>query len=107
MDNKQIQTYSLGFLGITLFTFALTQLPDSIHIFQSDRAVMFALLLIIIMVMLNEVKQARISSDSIFLRTIPGLKAVEEAVGRSTEMGRPILYVPGIMDMNEVELLLV
>ena len=44
-----------------------------------------------------------VSSDSIFLRTIPGLKAVEEAVGRSTEMGRPILYVPGIMDMNEVE----
>ena len=39
----------------------------------------------------------------LFLRTIPGLKAVEEAVGRSTEMGRPILYVPGIMDMNEVE----
>ena len=39
----------------------------------------------------------------IFLRSIPGLKAVEEAVGRSTEMGRPILYVPGIMDMNEVE----
>nr|MBC8226323.1 hypothetical protein [Gammaproteobacteria bacterium] len=102
MDNKQIQTYSLGFIGITLFTFALTQLPESIHIFQSDRAVMFALLLTIIMVMLNEVKQARISSDSIFLRTIPGLKAVEEAVGRSTEMGRPILYVPGIMDMNEV-----
>jgi hypothetical protein len=103
MDNKQIQTYSVGFIGITLFTFALTQLPESIHIFQSDRAVMFALLLTIIMVMLNEVKQARISSDSIFLRTIPGLKAVEEAVGRSTEMGRPILYVPGIMDMNEVE----
>ena len=103
MNNKQIQTYSLGFLGITLFTFVLTQLPDSIHIFQSDRAVMFILLLTIIMVMLNEVKEARISTDSIFLRTIPGLKAVEEAVGRSTEMGRPILYVPGIMDMNEVE----
>ena len=103
MNNKQIQTYSIGFLGITIFTFALTQLPESIHIFQSERAVMFALLLTIIMVMLNEVKEARVSADSIFLRTIPGLKAVEEAVGRSTEMGRPILYVPGIMDMNEVE----
>ena len=103
MNNKQIQTYSIGFIGITIFTFVLTQLPESIHIFQSERAVMFALLLTIIMVMLNEVKEARVSADSIFLRTIPGLKAVEEAVGRSTEMGRPILYVPGIMDMNEVE----
>jgi hypothetical protein len=38
-----------------------------------------------------------------YLRPIPGLKAVEEAVGRSTEMGRPILYVPGIQDMDQVE----
>ena len=90
MNNKQLKTYTLGFLGITIFTVLLMQLPDSIHIFKSERAVMFVLLLTIIMVMLNEVKQARISSDSIFLRTIPGLKAVEEAVGRSTEMGRPI-----------------
>ena len=73
MDNKQLKTYALGFLGIALFTFALIQLPDSIHIFKSERAVMFVLLLTIIIVMLNEVRQARISSDSIFLRTIPGL----------------------------------
>ena len=39
----------------------------------------------------------------IFLRTIPGLKAVEEAVGRSTEMGKPVLFVPGISDMDQVE----
>lgn len=64
---------------------------------------MFIVLLTVIMVLLNEIQNARKDSDSIFLRTIPGLKAVEEAVGRSTEMGRPILYVPGIMDMNEVE----
>ena len=86
MNNKQIQTYSIGFVGIIIFTFALTQLPESFHIFQSDRAVMFALLLTIIMVMLNEVKEARISADSIFLRTIPGLKAVEEAVGQGTAL---------------------
>jgi hypothetical protein len=31
-----------------------------------------------------------------------GLDAVEEAVGRATEMGRPILYVPGIMVMDNI-----
>ena len=41
--------------------------------------------------------------ENIFLRTIPGLKAVEEAVGRSTEMGKPVLFVPGIQDMDQVE----
>ena len=38
----------------------------------------------------------------IFLRRIPGLDALEEAVGRATEMGKPILYVPGIWPMSEV-----
>ena len=41
--------------------------------------------------------------EEIFLRTIPGLIAVEEAVGRSTEMGKPVLFVPGIQDMDQVE----
>jgi len=39
---------------------------------------------------------------SLFLRKIPGLDAVEEAVGRSTEMGRPILYIPGLSTVSDV-----
>ena len=38
----------------------------------------------------------------LFVRKIAGLEAVEEAVGRATEMGRPILYVPGLDPMDEV-----
>ncbi len=37
-----------------------------------------------------------------FIRRIAGLEAVEEAVGRATEMGRPIMYVPGISTMSDV-----
>ena len=37
------------------------------------------------------------------VRPIPGLKAVDEAVGRATEMGRPVLFVPGIQDMNDIQ----
>ena len=32
----------------------------------------------------------------IFIRRIPGLEAVDEAIGRATEMGRSILYVLGL-----------
>lgn len=39
----------------------------------------------------------------LFLRKIPGLDAVEEAVGRATEMGRPVLYIPGILDLDEMD----
>lgn len=37
------------------------------------------------------------------VRQIAGLAAVDDAVGRATEMGRPILYVPGIQDMNDIQ----
>ena len=39
----------------------------------------------------------------LFIRKIAGLETVEEAVGRATEMGKPILYVPGLNDMNDVQ----
>jgi hypothetical protein len=31
-----------------------------------------------------------------YIRPIAGIKAVDDAIGRATEMGRPILYVPGL-----------
>ena len=48
------------------------------------------------------IKRAR-SGKPINIRKIAGLEAVDEAVGRATEMGRPILYVPGIQDINEIQ----
>ena len=37
----------------------------------------------------------------IFLRRIPGLDAVDEAIGRSTELGKPVLYLTGAHDMSD------
>lgn len=39
-----------------------------------------------------------------FIRRIPGLAAIEEAVGRATEMGRPIFFSPGLSGINIVTL---
>jgi hypothetical protein len=38
----------------------------------------------------------------LFIRKIAGLDAVEEAVGRSTEMGRPVLFCPGIGYLSDI-----
>lgn len=38
-----------------------------------------------------------------FLRRIPGIDAIEEAIGRATEMGRPVLYVPGVQDVEDMQ----
>ena len=37
----------------------------------------------------------------IFLRRIPGLDAVDEAIGRATELGKPVLYLTGAHDMTD------
>lgn len=38
----------------------------------------------------------------LFIRKISGLEAVDEAVGRATEMGKPILYVPGLATIDVI-----
>ncbi len=38
-----------------------------------------------------------------FVRRIPGIDAIEEAIGRATEMGRSVLYIPGILDIDELQ----
>lgn len=38
----------------------------------------------------------------LYIRKIPGLDAVDDAVGRATEMGKPVLFIPGIETVSEV-----
>ena len=47
----------------------------------------------------------KLSKDGgeIYLRPIAGMKAIEESIGRATEMGKPVLFVPGISDLDRVE----
>ncbi|MBM3288034.1 MAG: hypothetical protein FJY88_11890 [Candidatus Eisenbacteria bacterium] len=37
----------------------------------------------------------------LYIRKIAGLNAIDEAVGRATELGKKVLYVPGIMSLDE------
>lgn len=46
---------------------------------------------------------ARRNAKSIYIRRIPGVDAIEDAIGRSTEMGRPILYVTGIEEIQDIQ----
>jgi hypothetical protein len=39
-------------------------------------------------------------NPNLFIRHIPGLDAIEETIGRATEMGKPILYLNGLYDMS-------
>jgi hypothetical protein len=39
----------------------------------------------------------------LYVRKIAGLNAIDEAVGRATEMGKKIFYIPGILSLSEIQ----
>ena len=43
------------------------------------------------------------SGKNIFIRRIAGLNAVDEAIGRATEVGKKVLYIPGIQSMDDIQ----
>jgi len=72
-----------------------------VNLFQTSRASILALMLVFFGLVLIFTKLAERGTD-LFVRRIPGLNAIEEAVGRATEMGRPVLYVPGIGEIDNI-----
>ncbi len=56
-----------------------------------------ALTLLIMFFILFNIKRSSGGKD-LFIRRIAGLNAIDEAVGRATEMGKPVLMVPGLPD---------
>jgi hypothetical protein len=58
------------------------------------------LIAILFAVIIFYINHAR-SGKKLFIRRIPGLNAVDDAIGRATEMGKPVLYVPGINDIDD------
>jgi hypothetical protein len=49
------------------------------------------------------IQSAQSGTKKPFVRRIAGIDAIEEAVGRATEMGRPVLYVPGVQDIEDMQ----
>lgn len=72
--------------------------------FNTDRINILVGLLILsgfILFYINYAKKKR----ELFVRRITGLSAIDEAIGRATEMGKPVLFVPGIMDVDDPQTL--
>lgn len=63
--------------------------------FDRDSTILLIGVIVFCVIILYFINQAR-RGKKLFIRKISGLDAVDEAVGRATEMGRPILYCMGI-----------
>ena len=68
--------------------------------FRLDRLNNLLMLLLLISVFFWAVSHAK--RKGLFIRRIAGLDAIDEAIGRATEMGKPIFYVPGIGGMSSI-----
>jgi hypothetical protein len=70
--------------------------------FNLSRLTLFILSLVIGLAIFYFIERAK-SGKGLFIRKIAGLEAVDDAVGRATEMGRKIIFIPGIMDMDSMQ----
>ena len=64
-------------------------------------AKVFSAMALLVFLVLFFTYMARKGKD-LYIRPIAGIDAVDEAIGRATEMGKPILYIPGIATIADV-----
>jgi len=70
--------------------------------FNRGRANLLVIACILVFAIIYYIVRGARGKD-LYIRKIAGLEAIDEAVGRATEMGRPVLFVPGIQDMDNVQ----
>ena len=71
------------------------------QLFNADRLNILIAMVIFFALIIYYIETAK-KGKNLFVRRIAGLDAVEEAVGRATEMGRPIIYVPGLGGVSDI-----
>ncbi len=64
--------------------------------FNRSRTSVLLFLVLFGVVVIIYIQLAKKNPKGLFIRKLPPLEAMDEAVGRATEMGKPVLYVPGI-----------
>ena len=58
--------------------------------------------LLLVAFILYNIYRAERKKKDLYIRRIPGLNAIDDAIGRATEMGRPVLMVPGVGALNAI-----
>lgn len=66
-----------------------------------ERLIVLYMALILAVIILLSINKAT-AGKNYFIRRIGGLNAIDEAIGRSTEMGKPVLYLTGLSDMSSI-----
>ncbi|GAN33330.1 hypothetical protein BROSI_A1849 [Candidatus Brocadia sinica JPN1] len=103
LDKKQVYYFKLAMVAgdtkITLDTIASASARGNwLHTKKINN---FVIMIILSAIILYFIVHAR-RNPNMFLRKISGLDAVDEALGRATEMGKPVLFVHGLTGMGSI-----
>jgi hypothetical protein len=85
----------------TVWSDATPGVSSSPQFFNANRINILIAMVIFFALVIYYIETAR-KGKNLFVRRIAGLDAVEEAVGRATEMGKPIIYVPGLGSVADI-----
>jgi len=97
-----IQITTLTILFLALIAISASAQSGESSIFRAERTSVLIFAVIFSIVRRVYTRRAK-QGKKLFVRKIAGLDAVEEAVGRATEMGKPVLFIPGISEIDEIE----
>jgi hypothetical protein len=98
---KYLPALALLLFGV-VFDYGIAAAKSSDAIFRTERINALVIVAVFSIVILLYTKWAK-EGRTLFVRKIPGLDAVEEAVGRATEMGKAVLFIPGIEELDQIE----
>ncbi|MFW6438159.1 MAG: DUF6754 domain-containing protein [Armatimonadota bacterium] len=70
--------------------------------FNTQYAPILALSVLICAIVLITIYTTRDRAEEVYIRPIAGLEAVNDAIGRATEMGKPIVYVSGLTGIGDI-----
>ncbi len=102
--NKVNYFYKVKAISLSGTSESLPSIPafSRVQWFDFSRLTLFLLAVIIGFAIFYFISKAK-GGRELYIRKIAGLEAVDDAVGRATEMGRKIIYIPGIMDMDSMQ----
>ena len=70
--------------------------------FRTQRVNTLIMTILLFVLVAGYIQLAR-RGKKLFIRRIAGLSAIDEAIGRATEMGRKMFYIPGILSLSEIQ----
>lgn len=102
-DDNAVYTYKVAALADTVRAFSLisneaASKPQWLNTGKINIIVGFVLFGVIILYFIYSARKGK----ELYMREIAGLKAVDDAVGRATEMGKPILYCLGLGYVEDI-----